>query len=416
MPGQLPFYARAVNVAGDRLRRAGWLSALEFEPLSLVRAARSQARLEDFGAPDPDEPLARLARATEDEARLTVTGRVAIRKYLVDLLVNRLQLQRERASAAQAPSPIERPLFIVGLPRTGTTLLHNLIARDPGVRVPLTWEVMFPSPAPRAAQGRADPRIARTQRALRWLERLAPDFKRIHPVGAELPQECIAITTHAFASIQFHTTQRVPAYQDWLERTGMREAYRCHREFLQHLQRHDPGRRWVLKAPGHLFALDALLAEYPDAVIVQTHRDPLRVVGSIASHGVVLRAAFSEDVDPHEVASDWSARWARALMRALAARDADPQAARRFLDLRYADVVRDPLAAVRAIYAHAEHALTPQAEASMRAYLAANPRDRHGVHRYGLEEFGLDPALESARYDAYCRRFAIAPEGPRDAR
>jgi hypothetical protein len=416
MPGQLPFYARALNVAGDRLQRAGWLSALEFEPLALMRAARAQARLEDFGELDLAEPLARLARATEDEARLTLTGRVAIRKHLVDLLVNRLHLQRERASAAEQPHPIERPLFILGLPRTGTTLLHNLIAQDPGVRVPLTWEVMFPAPAPRTLPGRADPRIARAQRALRWVERLAPDFKRIHPVGADLPQECIAITTHAFASIEFHTTQRVPGYQDWLERTGMRDAYRCHREFLQHLQRHDRGRRWVLKAPGHLFALDALLEEYPDAVIVQTHRDPLRVVGSIASHGVVLREAFSDDVDPNEVARDWSARWAHALTRALEARDADPHAADRFLDLRYEDIARDPVAAVRAIYAHAEHALTPQAEGRMRAYLADNPQDRHGVHRYTLEQFGLDPATEAARYAGYRRRFAIEPEGAPDAR
>ena len=408
MQGQLPFYARALNAAGDRLQRGGWLSSLELDAHALMRAARSRARLDDFGAGELVDPLTRLARATEDEARLTLTGRIAVRRYLVDLLVNRLHIEHERTGdAADEPRPVERPLFILGLPRTGTTLLHNLIAQDPGLRTPFTWEVMFPSPA---ARGDADVRIERTERALRWVDRLAPGFKRIHPVGAELPQECIAITTHAFASIQFHTTQRVPSYQDWLESASMTDAYRYHRAFLQCLQRHDARRRWVLKAPGHLFALDALLDVYPDAVIVQTHRDPLRVVGSIASHGVVLRAAFSNDVDPHEVACDWSARWAQALTRALRARDADPQAPRRFLDLRYEDIVRDPIAAVGAVYAHADHELTAETERHMRAFLAANPQDRHGTHRYTLQQFGLDAETEAQRYASYCSRFGITPE------
>jgi hypothetical protein len=415
LPRQPPFYARALNVAGTGLQRTGLLAGLAIDADVLVRAARARARLDDFGAAPLAEPFERLARATEEESRLTLTGRIAIRSYLIDLLVNRLQLQRDRTKDPRiAAEPITRPVFILGLPRTGTTLLHNLIAQDDAVRVPLTWEVMYPSPPPRAVEV-DDTRIARCTRALRWLDRLAPDFKRVHPVGALLPQECIAITTHAFASIQFHTTQRVPAYEDWLEQAPMEGAYLCHREFLQQLQRHGGGRRWVLKAPGHLFALDALLAVYPDACLVQTHRDPLRIVGSIASHGVVLRAAFSDAVDPGEVARDWSARWAAALARALRMRDASA-AHGRFLDLRYDEIVRDPIAAVRAIYAHADLELRPEAEQRMRVFMAANPQDRHGPHRYTLEQYGLDRDQEASRYAGYCARFGIEREPVRPLR
>jgi hypothetical protein len=271
----------------------------------------------------------------------------------------------------------------------------------------MTWEVMYPSPPPRP--GAADERVGRAERALRGVDRLAPDFRRIHAVGALLPQECIAITTHAFASIQFHTTQRVPAYEDWLESSRLEGAYRYHRQFLQHLQRHGGERRWVLKAPGHLFALDALLAVYPDACLVQTHRDPLKVVASIASHGVALRAAFSDAVDPRDVAHDWSARWAKALERTLRTRDA-LCAPGRVLDLGYQEIVRDPIAAVRTLYAHAQLELGAAAEARMRAFLAANPQERHGAHRYTLEQFGLDREAEADRYATYCRRFGLERE------
>ena len=178
-------------------------------------------------------------------------------------------------------------------------------------------------------------------------------------------------------------------------------------QFLQHL--HRLGAALGAEGAGHLFALDALLAVYPDACLVQTHRDPLKVVASIASHGVVLRAAFSDAVDPREVAHDWSARWAKALERTLRRRDA-LCAPGRVLDLRYEKILRDPIAAVRTLYAHAQLELGAPAEARMRAFLAANPQERHGAHRYTLELFGLDREVEADRYAAYCRRFGLERE------
>ena len=268
-----------------------------------------------YGAWDFAEPLERLLKSYRDEAALTTLGRITVRELIVSLLDNLLRMEAERAANPSIEQQrIAAPVFIIGLPRTGTTHLHGLISEDPANRAPLTWEVMYPA-APRSA---ADVARARSQAGTRldWANRLAPEFMRIHPIAPDLPQECIAITAQVFMSIQFHTTHDVPSYQDWFEDASQRLGFDFHHRFLQHLQAKTtamdggsaanagaicgPGARWVLKAPGHLFALEGLLERYPDARIVHTHRDPLRVMASMASHATVLRRAFSDDADPHQ--------------------------------------------------------------------------------------------------------------------
>jgi hypothetical protein len=245
----------------------------------------------------------------------------------------------------------------------------------------------------------------RTANRLAWANRLAPEFQRIHAIAQDLPQECIAITANVFMSIQFHTTHDVPSYEQWLERDSQQLAYAFHERFLQHMQARRPGKRWMLKAPGHLFALQALLERYPDAKIIQTHRDPLRVMASMASHATVLRRAFSNAADPEKIAADWTQRWAHALDNFLSARDrAQPE---QFLDVAYEDIVRAPLATVERIYEYLGWTLSEEARAAMNAYLAANPKNKHGVHRYSLSQYGLDPATEKARFADYCERFDI---------
>lgn len=405
-----PYYIRVINAAGRLLQDAGVAPATLCEE-TLLRRARRRAGCEDFGDQQFREPLQRLLAASDATARLSSVGRLALGRYLVDLLVNRLLVQRDRDRFADIRvQRIEAPIFITGLPRTGTTLLHGLIAQDPSVRAPLAWEVMLPSPPPARATFEVDERIIAARRRLCWVHRLAPGFRRIHPLGARLPQECIAITAHAFASIQFHTTHAVASYQDWLESSDQGHAYRWHRRFLQHLQWRCPGERWVLKAPGHLFALEALLDSYPDACVVHAHRDPLAVAASIASHGVTLRRAFSDRVAAEAVAADWSRRWAAALARALAVRDAGRIPATRVLDLHYAEIVRDPLAAVARIYHSFGMTLSESAELRMRRFLAENPQDQHGRHVYSLEEFGLERSCVEARFGDYRRRFGITAE------
>ena len=397
----------ALNRGGRVLRRAG-ITTPDLRREALVAAARRRARLEEFGDLPVDEALERLLNAYEREANLTTLGRITVRELLVSLLENLLYLEHERqASADIERQTIGAPVFIIGLPRTGTTLLHGLIAQDSTTRTPLTWEVMFPAGYPEAPEA-IDRMRKRTDARLAWANRLAPAFRRIHETGADLPQECIAIMAQGFASIQFHTTHNVPSYQDWFEQEAQELGYAFHYRLLQHLQARRAGSRWVLKAPGHLFGLDALLERYPDARIIQTHRDPLRVMASIASLATVLRQAFSDSADSKQIAADWCGRWSNALDRSLETRSHLP--AERFFDVAYADLVAAPLATVERLYEFLGWPLSSEARESMDSFLSENPRNKYGAHRYTLADFGLDRARETQRFARYCERFEIPVE------
>jgi hypothetical protein len=370
---------------------------------TLRQSAQRRTGLSDFGDWAIDEPMERLVRAYHDDACLTTLGRITARETLVSQLENLLLLEHERAQDPQIEAQqIRAPVFITGLPRTGTTLLHGLLTEDPDNRVPYTWEVMFPAqPAP----GQIDAVRKKTDARLAWANRLAPGFERIHPIGADLPQECIAITALVFASIQFHTTHNVPSYEDWFEATPQTPGLAFHYRLLQHLQAHRAGARWVLKAPGHLFALAELLAQYPDARIIQTHRDPLRVVASMASLATVLKRAFSKAADAQQIGRDWADRWAMALDRFLQARDAAPT--RQFFDVSYEQLVAAPIETVEEVYHFLGAELSSEARSRMQAFLDRHPKDKHGRHRYTLSEFGLDAKFEAARFRDYCDRFSI---------
>ena len=372
----------------------------------LLRAATRRTGLYDFGDPSFSQPLERLVSSITREARLTLFGRIAARTEIGGMLENRLRIERDRAlHPSIAREQIRRPLVITGLPRTGSTFLHGLLAQDPAHRVPRHWELRFPSPPPERATHDTDPRIARAARQIRWFFRIAPKFRSIHPVGARLPEECVVILSHAFLSFEFSSNWYVPSYQAWLEREDLEPAYRYHRRFLQHLQWKCAAERWLLKAPPHLPGLPALFATYPDANVVVTHRDPLDVVPSVASLHVVLRRAFARGVDPRAVGPEVSRMLADDIRRGFAARDGGCAPAGQFLDVWYAQLMEDPLAVVHRIYRHFDLPLSDAAEARMRQYVATHPKDRHGAHVYSLAQFGLDPETERERYRDYWDRW-----------
>lgn len=375
----------------------------------LLAEARAQTGLADFGDPAFLEPLRRLLASYEDEARLTLLGRIAARQDTVRLLASRLRLVEDRRrQPGIADEQIQQPIFVTGLPRTGTTLLHGLLAQDPASRAPLHWEMMYPSPpSGKYARGGVDRRLEIARRQIRWFHRLAPEFRRIHPLGAELPEECLIITSHSFLSFQFQTSHRVPSYQAWLEAQDLTPAYRQHRDILQQLQWRCPTRQWILKAPAHLYGIAALFAVYPDAGVVLTHRDPLAVAASVASLHTVLRGTFSDGADPHEIGDEVCRRWAEGINRALRVRDSGAVPAERFVDVMYDDLLRDPIGVVHRVYAHFGRSLSPAAEERMRRFLAAHPKDRFGRHRYSLEQFGLDPDRVRRDYRDYRERFGL---------
>jgi sulfotransferase family protein len=395
----------AVNAAGRLLgRRAMGL----FQAESLLEAARRKAGLDDFGTPPFGEPLRRLLESMEAEARLNPMGRLATRHDLIRLLVNRLRMQEDRKrNPGIAEEEIRQPIVITGLPRTGTTLLHSLLALDPDCRVPLTWETVYPSPPPEAATYRTDRRIGLVNGQIRWFHRLVKGFNRIHPVDACLPEECLVITSHSFVSYQFETTHRLPSYLEWLEGQNLRPAYEVHRRFLQHLQWRCPGKRWVLKAPAHMFDFEALFSVYPDARVVMTHRDPIAMTASNASLTATLRSAFSDGIDPLEVGPECSRRWAEAIRRALHSRDRGCAPPERFLDLYYDDLVANPIGTVRKVYAHFDLPVPEGLDERIGEFLRQNPRDRFGRHRYSLEQFGMNQAEEMGRFTAYRERFRL---------
>jgi hypothetical protein len=401
-----PIGLRIFNRTATALRRAGMRIGALDAPAVFDRAHRLTG-LSDFGDPFFREPLYVLLDALETDAALTPLGRVIARTDIVRLLQNRLYMADVLTHHPEiAHGEIRAPLFIIGLPRTGTTILHALLAQDPAHRVPMTWEVMHPWPPPERRTYDRDPRIAIVERHFAGIDRLLPGFRRMHPMGATLPQECVALTAHDFASMLFSTTHRVPSYQAWLDAADLRWVYASHRRQLQYLQWRCPGERWVLKSPGHLWALDALLAIYPDARIVHTHRDPLTVVASLANLVATLRGMSSDDIDRHAIGREWTVRLADGLRRAIAVRDALPEGTAPILDIAHDELAADEIATVRRIYTHFEIELTPEAERRMRKFLAAHPKDQHGIHRYTLADAGLDADAERERYRFYTERFA----------
>src|SRR6266513_2606308 len=280
-----PLPIRVLNRYGD------WLGSTPSSATKLIAIAKRRSRLDDFGGGEFFEPLSRLLESCQREARLNVVGKIALRVDVVRTLCNRLAMEKDRQLYPDtACQEIREPLFIVGLPRSGTSLLHILLAADPEHRSPLMWEVMTPSPPTLDDEKR---RIRRATQSCNYFNWLAPTFRYVHAVGAELPQECVRLMTPTFMSDQFDTMYYVPSYRAWFFRQNLLPAYKYHRHFLQHLQFRQSASRWVLKAPTHMFALPTLLSVYPDALFVQTHRAPLDAMASVSSLITILRRVFS---------------------------------------------------------------------------------------------------------------------------
>ena len=403
-------FLRMINAAGRRFLHNGF-SWLHLDEKTLLDKACSRTGLDDFGDTSFIEALRVLLKAYEDEAEFNFIGRLCVHSDTVRMLENRLRLVADRRRhPAIADEVIRRPLFITGLPRSGTTFLHALLAQDPAHRAPQVWEVMYPSPPPEAASYACDPRITTTAKQLKWLDILMPDFKTVHLIDARLPQECIAITSHDFRSYTFESMYHVPSYRAWHDREDKRPEYEFHRHFLQHLQWRTPGKRWVLKAPSHLLALDGLFQVYPDAGIILTQRDPLKVLPSCASFTEVLRRAFTDHVDKVSLAQEVRQRWEEGAGLAVKYHQMPGNLQKQLFDVRYADLVREPLPMVRRIYEFFDLELTPAAEAAMQRFLQANPKNKDGVHRYSLAEFRLNPQEERRRFQFYLDCFDIEPE------
>lgn len=376
---------------------------------ALLAAACAAAGAADFGEDSFREPLAVLVDSLNREARLNPLGLAIMRGRLTALLENRLRIEALIAARpAIAALPIRRPLVIAGLQRTGTTLLHRLLCADPRARGLLSWEALAPTPLPWEGEGGSIRRRAAGKLAELGLKTLAPEFFAIHPVEAEAPEEDVLLLDLAFMSQAPEATLHVPTYARWLEEHDSLPAYRYLKRALQVLTYQRARDHWVLKTPHHMEFLGALLAVFPDAVIVQTHRDPQATMGSFCSMVAHGRGVFSDEIDPREVGRHWLRKVRRMIDRSVAVREGGHGA--RFVDVSYYDLVKDPLAQVRRIYDHAGLGLTDDALAAMTELLRREVKDRHGRHIYRASDFGLSPALIEETFADYRARFSIPRE------
>jgi hypothetical protein len=377
----------------------------------LVGTAKRRTGLSDFGDPPCEEALRVLVSACNTEANLNMFGQFAARHHFLELLETRLRLANEwQLSPAIWEESIRNAVFITGLPRSGSTFLHDLFSHDPANRVPLTWEVMFPLPFPKRTKDDPGSRIRKAESRLRLMRLTNPSVVKAHPIGARLPQECIAVLSYSLMSEEFLCMFWIPSYEKWLRTQDMRQAYRFHRDFIGHLPCPSPAERWVFKAPDHVYSLDALIDTYPDARIVFLHRDPMKVLGSVASLAMKLRSAFSNHIDPLRTGINEARVLNEVTLKMMEFRDRQPSLSDRFIDIQYLDLVRNPVATVRQIYERFGLILSADAERRMYSFLEGRRNKRRPKHIYRLADFGIETDMKESCLAAYCERFGVKLE------
>jgi hypothetical protein len=382
--------------------------AMALEGTALLAGACSATGLDDFGAPGFREGLDVLLLALTEEARLNALGGLAHEALIGGYLQQRLRIEdwyRRHPEIAQ--QQVGGPLFVTGLPRTGTTALSHLLAADPDTRSLAMWESQEPTPPPERATYTTDPRIAEAD-ARNAFFRGDPDFLRMYDGTATSPTENIDLLGQHFATQHFEGMAHVPSYIRWWLAHDMVPAYRHHERVLKLLQWRCPPTRWFLKSPPDLCHLDAFCTVYPDARIVWTHRDPAKVLASVCKLIFIVRRTQTDHVDLHELGREQLALWSEAVRRALAFRKQSAEA--RFADVFMDDLVADPIATVAALYERVGLPRTAAAEAAMRAWSDDHPQHKHGAMPYTLAEFGLSLGEVRDAFHDYTRHFDVRLE------
>ena len=393
-------------------------SVVALDPESLLTAASAATGLDDPGDGWFRDPLGRLCASLDEEAALHLAGRLRARAELQLVLENRLRLvelwKRDSSIAAER---VTGPIVVTGLGRSGTTLLHELLACDPDNRAPLLWELLHTVP-PGAGRGArpawtADESAAMVELAdaeVRLMDEMVPLFTTMHDNGGGLPTECIFFFAHQFSSDLFTGLYNVPGYTVWRSGVDQAPIYDWHRRMLQTLQWQAPTTRWVLKAPSHLSALPLLFATYPDARVVITHRDPLRVIGSLADLMATLHWMHSDRVDYEALVTFMCMGLELVMDSVTAERDSGVLPGDRISDVRYTDLAADPVGTVEALYRAWDLEVSPEFRARLGAYMEDRGRQRGPAHDYRFEDTGLDVAEHRAVLASYQERFGVASE------
>ncbi len=349
------------------------------------------------------EGLKRLVEAVLNEGKLNTFGRIALKKAIGRSVHSRFCVEREIARNPDILAEhITEPVFIIGMPRTGTTILHALLYRDSEHRAPLCWECLLPDPSPTIETYRQNARIQQVSKEFEQLFKLVPDFKKMHYMEVDAPQECLGITALNLTSYQYLVQCPMPSYADWLLRQAdQRQNIIWHKRFLQFLQSGGVRKpRWLLKSPTHLMRLRALFEVYPDARVIMTHRDPERIVPSIANLISSMRSLYSDREDAERTAHEAMAFWSECFDRFLRDRRALNRE-EQIIDLFFDDFAEDQMSIVDRVYARFGWQLDEKSRVRMQGFLRREQKDKHGKHEYSLQQFGISPREVRERYANY---------------
>jgi len=410
MDAPLPLPIRLLNSAGRGANKIG-LQPVNLTFDKLVARAQRNTGLKDFGEDEFEGPLKRLIASLENEADLNTLGRMMARGDILKTLENRLGIvDLFKRHPEIGDERIEKPLFVVGPPRSGTTIFHDLLAMDADNRVPLSWECAYPLPPPETASYTNDPRIEKVAADLARVDQLLPAFKTMHPMGAQRAQECVAMTSIDFTSMVYYVQFNVPSYDQWVMEHDMRSALKWHRRFLQVLQWKCPGKRWALKSPQHMWHLEFIHREYPDALFVQTHRDPVKTVISMSNLAATLQTLGSDSANLPRVAQYYAKGLAQGYNNTVAYRKSGRLPESQVVDLYFRDFMQDQVGTVRRAYQHFDMELSTNAAGRMQQFLDENPADKFGKHLYQLSETGLDIEALRTMFQGYEDHFNIPRE------
>ncbi len=375
----------------------------------LLQRAREETGLEDLNGEQLFEALQRLVDALNQEAELNAIGAYRAAVSITKALKNRLKIEYYFARHPEVlEQTVERPIFIAGLPRTGTTALHHMMNEDPAIRTIRLWEAEDMVPPAETATYLSDPRIQASREGVKMTEQVMPGFFKTHLLDAEAPDECHLFFNQTLVSVEFTASYNVPSYTEWVYQQDFVPLYAYHKKQMQLLQSKKPG-RWALKTPLHQLGLRAILANHPEAVIVQTHRSPMSFVPSGFSFNELIRKGNSDHVDRKAVGRDWMRMLELYTGEFEAARaELEPSHAGQFIDVYHDDFVANPWPSLEKIYAAADVELTDQGRAAMQAWLARNPKGKHGQHEYCLEDYGVTAEQVENLFRTYSERYQLS--------
>ena len=370
--------------------------------------ARKETGLDDFGDPSYGKGLEVLLTSLDEDVNLSPLGRGIYRGQLTKILATRLRIvQRLKDRPEVLETQICRPIVITGLVRTGSTALHYLMGQDPGLQKLEYWLAAEPQPRPPREEWEANPAFEAAVGELDFLYNTTPDLMAVHEMKADWPEECRHILAQCFTDDRFESSATLPLYNEWYHGTAHPETYRWHKKVIQLIGSTNPKRRWLLKYPVHLRQLDALFAVYPDACVIQTHRDPRTVMASYASFISKVRQMHQLDVDLAGIAREQMESWAHAARAGMRYREAhgDDQ----FIDLQFRDFMSDPIGSVKRIYDRFEQTLSPEGEAKLEAWHADHPQGRHGQHSYEKKDIGISEDEILEHFADYMNQYGIEP-------